>query len=382
MPTPPSKKEFAKIIDDLQEAIDVDASDGRSVPINMNFVDLGFLTKDQGFIPAGSFEEIRCHSPFVYEKKNGTKYILRARGTKLQLYNQISRTWADIVESPTFTAEAEFGYFVYDDVLHLGNGVESLYTFDGLLFTEYASAPKGNLLEVFEDRLFISGVSSEPLTVYYSNVGTPTTFTPTDVIKPLGTDHVTNLKNYYGSLLIFKKETIWKITFIYDQIAAAFVPKLEAQSGAYGACSKKGVVWVENDLWFFTGQEVRAIGITDNITGALGINKTVISDDIKETLKTMEVSNQSKSVVFYFKRRFYLGIPLNSEYNNTLFVAHTLYKNSWTKYTERYKSNIDNFMIVDDTLYSSTSSSPYGIIKWIVEDEDKLDVNYSLSTES
>ena len=382
MPTPPSKKEFSTVIDDLQDAIDVDASDGRSVPTNMNFIDKGFLTKDSGFTLYGASEPELCHSLFLYEKKNGSRYILRAKGTKLQKYNVFDRTWTDVLNSPTLTENAELGYIVYDDELFFGNAVESLYKFDGATFTEYASAPKGNILEIFEDRLFIAGVTAEPLSVYYSNVGAPETFTGTDLVKPLGTDVVTNLKNYYGSLLIFKEESIWKQTFVYDQLTSLYIPKIESQSGTYGACSRKAVAWVENDLWFFTGQELRAIGITDNITGALGINKTVISEDIKETLELIDNSTLTKIIVFYHNRRCYLGVALEETEVDTLFVCHTLYKNSWTKYVDRDKSKANGFMVIDEIIYSSTGLVPYGIIKWTVETEDGENINNSLSTES
>ena len=379
MPIKP--KQFVEQEKDLTKAIDVDASDGRSVPINMNFVDTGFLTKDSGFTLAGASTTDLSHSLFEYKKKDGTRYFLRCNGTSLQIYSFLFRNWSDIDGSPTFTEGAEFGYIVYDDLLYLGNAVESMYTFDGTTFTEYASAPKGNIFEVFEDRVCVTGVILEPLTVYYSNLGIGTAFTVTDVFKPLGTDTVTNLKNYYGSLLIFKRESIWKITFIYDQLTDLYIPKLDAQSGTYGAASRNAVFWVENDIWFFNGTEVRAIGLVDNISGDLGINKTVISDPIKETLKLIDLANLAKVVVFYHERRFYLSIPLTGTVNDTTFVCHTLYSNSWTKYTGRDKSNINSVALVDELVYTTTSSVPYGTLKWTVEAADLTDLTYSLTTE-
>lgn len=379
---PVKQKQFIEQRDDLTKAIDVDASDGRSVPINMNFVDTGFLTKDSGFTLAGAATSTKAHSLFHYKKKDGTSYFIRGNGTKLQVYSFIFKNWTDIVGSPTFTENAEFGYIVYDDVLYFGNAVESMYTFDGTTFTEYASAPKGNIFEVFEDRICIAGVLAEPLTVYYSNVGDGTVYTSTDVLKPLGTDSVTNLKNYYGSLLIFKRESIWKVTFIFDQVVSLFVPKIESQSGTYGACSRKAVFWVENDIWFFTGSEVRAIGLVDNISGNLGINKTVISEPIKETLKLIDLDNLSKVVAFYHARRFYLCVPLTEDENDTIFVCHTLYSNSWTKYSGRDKSQVNSFAEIDDIIYTTTSLVPYGTLKWTVEASDQTDTNYTLTTES
>lgn len=429
--------------DNLQEIIDVDASDGRSVPVNMNFIDEGYLTKDTGFELFGIVETDLCHSLFNYKKKNGINYILRGKGTVLQSYNHnsvytvnattdvitstahgladtntvyvkttntgvipaglsadttyyvISSTtntfklsltsggsaiditdtgtgdqfWRDVTAvwddlSPTFTEGAEFGFRFYDDELFLCNAVDNYQKWDGTTFTEYASAPKGNILEIFEDRMFVAGVLAEPLTTYYSNVGAAETFTVTDIVKPLGTDKITNLNNYYGTLLIFKRDSIWKLTFVYDQIATLYVPKLDQQSGTYGAASRKAVSWVENDLWFSTGVEVRAIGFIDNISGDLGVNKTVISENIKETLKLVDVDNYDKIITFYDNRRFYLGIPIDTTTVNTVFVCHTLYKNSWTKYSDREKSKVNDFMVIDSEVYTTKSSTDYGVIKW------------------
>ena len=270
---------------------------------------------------------------------------------------------------------------VYNDDLYLGNAVESLYKWDGTTFTEFASAPKGNILEVFEDRLFITGVLLEKLTVYYSNVGVPTTFTPADLLKPLGTDKVTGLVNYYGTLLIFKATSIWKLTFIYDQVVSLFVPKLEIQSNNYGACSFKAVSWVENDVWFFTGREVRSIGYKDQQIGILGVNNSVISDEIKQTLLTIVTTDYEKVAVFYSNRRFYLAVPLAARENNCTFVCHLLYGNKWTKYTGRDKARFRSATVIDDIIYTTNGDSPYGVIKWTVLPEDGQTQNFTRVTE-
>jgi hypothetical protein len=439
---PFNKTTFTIVEDDLQKIIDVDDSVGRSVPINMNFLQEGYLSKDTGFELFGAVETELCHSPFQYKKKDGTTYILRGKGTKLQSYNhkrvmtadnttetftsnahgladttqvyvsstltlptgltantayfvrdsttntfklaltsggtainitsngtgvllvnRVTPAWEDL--SPTYTAGAEFGFLVYNDELWGCNAVEDFFKWDGTTFTTYSGSPKGNILEIFEDRMFVAGVIAEPLTTYYSNVGHPETFTSTDLIKPLGTDAITNLENYYGTLMLFKAESIWKITFIYDQVVSLFVPKLELQSNNYGACSRKAVSWVENDIWFMTGREVRAIGFVDKQIGVFGINPSVISENIKSTLQKINVADFSKVVTFYNNRRFYMGVALNSVTTNVLFVCHTLYKNAWTKYTERDKSNVNDFMAIDDIIYT-TKNTPdnYGLIKW------------------
>ena len=379
MATPPNNKNFTKVFDDLEKQVDVDDSVQRSVPTNMNFIDEGFLTKDTGFVPFGNSEEKLCHSPYNYKKKDGTNYIILGKGTKLQVYSDLDKQWSDIGNSPTFTENAEFGYSVYDDDLYLGNAVESLYKWDGITFTEYATAPKGNVLEVFDDKMFITGVIAEPLTLYYSATTDPTDWTDTaKVIKPLGTDVVKTVKNYYGFLMVFKRESIWKISFVYDQVSTSFIPKFEQQSGNYGAASRKSVVWVENDLWFYTGDELRSIGYTDQLTGVFGINKSVLSNQIKETLKTISVDNYEKIVMAYNNRRFYLGVPLNTTTVDVVFVSHLLYNKVWTKYSGRTKCKVNDFIFIDNVPYTTNAVFPYGLIKWEVTTADTEDINNNL----
>lgn len=361
----PFKKEKISIVQDsMVEACDVDDSRGRSVPINMNFIETGYLTKDTGFSLHGATETLKPHSMFNYEKKDGSSYFIRVLGTKIQLFNTTTLLWADTTK--TVTADAQFAYVVYNDTLYCSNAIDTAFTWDGTTFTDVAAIPKGNIMAVYEDRLYVSGVIAEPLAVYYSNVGVFSTFSAPDVFKPLGVDFVTGLENYYGFLLVFKKKSIWKISRVQDTLGT-YYNKQELQSGKYGACSRKSIVWVENDIWFYTGKEVRAFGFKDQQTGVLGINASVLSESIKETLLTVSESALSGVICSYNNRRFYLSISLNSNtptVNDTMFVCHTLYKNTWTKYSSRDKSQCSDMYIIKDTVYSIKNTTPYATIKW------------------
>ena len=292
----------------------------------------------------------------------------------------VDKQWYDILWAPVFTAGAYMGYKVYNDILYLSNAVDSLYSFNGTTFTEFATAPKGNILEVYLDRLFITGVILEPLSLYYSDIALPTTFQVTSVLKPLGTDSIVSLVNYYGFLLIFKTSSIWKMSF--QEVATVLVPVLEIQSANYGACSRKAACWVENDIWFFTGTEVRSIGYKNQQIGVLGVNSSILSNSIKQTLSSIPVANYGKITTFYENRRYYLAIPLITTTNDTVFVCHTLYENSWTKYSSRDKARLGDSVIVDSVIYTANQSSPYGIIKWNITSADINNQNSYFVTES
>jgi hypothetical protein len=363
---PLKKEKFSIVQDNMAEAIDVDDSRGRSVPINMNFIETGYLSKDTGFSLSGATETTEIHSIYNFKRKSGTSYRIRAMGTYIQLYNSTTGLWANT--SKTITAGAKFGYITDSagDIMYASNGTDTVWSYDGTTFTDCASIPKGTILEIFEDKLYVAGVTAEPRTIYYSNSGVLTTFTGTDVIKPLGTDAITGLKNYYGALLVFKENSIWKITRVQD-VGGTYYNKQDLQSNTYGACSRFAIAWVENDLWFFTGREVRAFGFKDQQTGVLGINDSVISESIKETLLTISESNFPYVHVHYHNRRFYLSVSLNSNtptLNDTTFVCHTLYKNSWTKYTGRDKAKCSGYLSIGDTIYTIKNVTPYVVLEW------------------
>jgi len=362
---PLKKKKFSIVQDNMVNAIDINDNKGRSIPINMNFIENGYLTKDTGFSLSGTTETTSIHSLFNFEKKDGTSFFLRVKDNYLQKFNTSTNLWENT--SKTVTAGAKFGYITDSagDVMYACNAVDSMWKFDGTTFTDYASSPKGNILEIFEDKLYVAGVTTEPRSVYYSNSGVLTTFTGTDVFKPLGTDKITSLKNYYGFLIVFKEKSIWKVSRVQDTLGT-YYNKQELQSGNYGACSTKAVSWVENDIWFFTGKEVRAFGFKDQQTGVLGINSSVLSEQIKESLTNINQSNFSNVVCWYNNRRFYLSVGISSSTttNDTLFVCHTLYNNSWTKYLDRDKSKCSELFSINNVMYSVKNVTPFSVIKW------------------
>lgn len=348
----------------MVDAIDVDDSRGRSVPINMNFIETGYLSKDTGYSLYGATETTQPHSQFNFEKKDGTSYFIRVNGTKIQQYNTTTNLWVDTAK--TVTVDARMSYVVYNNILYCSNGVDTVFQYDGSSFTDQAGIPKGTIMEIFEDRLYVSGVTAEPLTVYYSNITTITTFTGTDLFQPLGVDVVTGLKNYYGALLVFKKKSIWKVTRVQD-VSGTYYNKQELQSNRYGAINRNCIAWVENDIWFFTGKEVRAFGFKDQQTGVLGLNSSVLSEPIKETLLLIAETSYPYVTCQYNNRRFYLAVPtstITTTVNDTIFVCHTLYKNSWTKYSSRDKAQCLELYPIGNTMYSIKNTTPYATLKW------------------
>ncbi len=364
MPILPTKiLTFNNLLDILD--IDEGVKDKREVPVNMVFVGTNELSKDTGIENFANTGTGIVQSLYSFVKKNGTRYLIRNLGTVLQKYNPSTGNFEDF--KINLSDGKMFGYKEYDDWLYMGNGYNNYMRWDGTNPpTEYPSAPKGNILEVFEDRMFVAGSPTEPLSVYYSNTGDPTTFPSANVIKVPGTDKVTGLVNYYGVLIILKEKSVWKMQFIWEPNSSQWIPKIDALSLNHGCVSPKAYCWVENDVWFFTGKEVRRIGwLKGEGVGVMGFDPTSLSEQIKEALKRVNLDYVNKSAVFYHDKKFYLAVPLDaSTFNNVVFVCHLLYKKNWTKLIDRPKAKTNCFVVHNNEVYSASSEEEGRVFKW------------------
>jgi hypothetical protein len=338
------------------------------VPVNMVWQSKNEIVKDTGIENFANIGTGIIFSLYNYIKNDGTQHFIRNLGTILQKYNSVSGNFEDIRTG--FTANKRFGYTEYDNNLYLGNGVENYFRYDGTTFTEYASFPKGNILTIFEDRVFIAGNPSNPSTIYYSNTGDPINFLAANIIKIPKTDKITGMIKYYDSLVVFKENSVWKITYIWN--GSAWIPSVQTLSENYGCISPKAYCWVENDIWFFTGKEVRRIGyLSSGGEGILGFDPATLSEQIKETLKLCNQTYLSESCVFYNNKKFYLSVPYGPATNNNLtFVCHLLYNKTWTKLKDRTKSNINCMAIYSNNVYQASSAVEGIVYRWNISFND------------
>ena len=360
-------------VDNLLTLLDIDegVEEKKEVPVNCIFVGANEITKDTGIENFGNVGTGIIQSLYSFVKKNGTKYFIRNLGTVLQKYNPTTGNFEDV---KTELADGKrFGYEVYEDWLYMGNGVNNYMRYNGVdAPTEYPTAPKGNILTMFEDRMHIAGNPTEPLTIYYSAIGDPTSFPTANVIKPPGTDRITGLVKYYNTLIVLKEKSVWRIEYVWD--GTNWIPKLQVVSENYGSISPKAYCWVENDIWFFTGKEVRRIAWLigrGEAKGILGFDPTSLSNQIKEALKLLNEAKISESAVFYHDKKFYLAVPFRaSTFNDTIFVCHILYENRWTKFNKRKKARANCFVLHDGNVYSAASDIEGRVYKWTANYDD------------
>jgi len=354
------------VVSNLLDIVDIDegVSGKKEVPVNCIYTGANEIQKDTGCELFNENGDDIITSLFSYKKQNGNEFLLRTIGTKLQYYN--NGNWTDLKEN--LTDGKMMGYKVYDDVLYMANGVDALMSWDGSGNVQvHTGKPTGNILEIFEDRLFIAGNETYPLSLYYSEPGEPLNFPTANVVKPPGTDKITGLVKYYNYLIIFKEKSTWRLQFVYEPNSQLYIPKIDVISSNYGCVSKKGYCWVENDVWFFTGKEVRRIAWLTSMFGGgvVGFDPISLSNQIKDGLAKINENFADRAVAFYHQNRFYLSVPLGAdEVNNTTYICHILYKNNWTKLVDRVKARMYCVTIYQDKVYFSTLTEKGKIYKW------------------
>lgn len=149
--------------------------------------------------PTGSKQQIVCSDHYCAKSTNNSAFVVflsTAGGTCM----------------PTRWQFAQISGFLYG----VNDCHDTPFKYDGTTFVSLSSAPPlGSIIEATKDRLAISGVSSNPSAVYYSQSGTPANFiiginSADPYIDPIGAngDQVRALKYALGRFFIFKTNSI------------------------------------------------------------------------------------------------------------------------------------------------------------------------------
>jgi hypothetical protein len=212
-----------------------------------------------------------------------------------------------------------------DQVLYMGNGTDSLQRFDGTAVTSIADSPLGNILMVYQSRLFIANGYN----VNYSDVGDPEYFPPHFMITPPGDDVVTGLGEWNGNGIIFKERSIWKFNFSFNTATSAYDVELSQIPSNSGCISHRTIQKVENVLWYFDGRAVKYLGASPNQIGV--IRTEDISFTIYQGLNKIRDSLKTSAVALYDGYNYLMFTAENefSEYNDFGYDYDTGYP-GWT----------------------------------------------------
>ncbi len=258
--------------------------------------------------------------------------LVAVAGTKLYYWS--GSAWTEKRTSLTANSPARFTSFL--DFLWMVNGTESTAIWTGAAADSFlttgnaSSAPTGQYIETFRSRVWIAGNSTYPDRVYYSSTpskeSTPVVTWDTSAttgdwidISPQDGDNITGLKRSKNTLLVFKRNHLYRI---------ASIDETEPDPKFYvGTYSNESIVECKDAVYFHhpTGIYVYADG------GIAKISQPIV--DFIDNMSTTDYANVSAwtdGECVYFS----LGsITIDSiVYSNTV-AAYNVNTKAWAIHT-------------------------------------------------
>jgi len=195
--------------------------------------------------------------------------------------------------------------------------------------------PVGKYCELHAERLWISGNSTYPSDVYYSDIRNPNYFASTDVfyIRPDDGDKVTFMKNQLGILTIGKTNTIQKI---YTDTASESSWTLSDPFSFIGCSSPYSVANTpqgimlhnRNGLYSFNGQNIK-----------------LVSDAVTDVIEDIDQIGLDEITGYYFNNEYHLAYRSSasgSDINDRVLV-YDLIRDAYSI----DRKNIDSFEAFD-----------------------------------
>ena len=352
-----------------------------SESVNLNFNTIGAVTLRKGVTAVGS--GLPGSSLGLYEfRDSGTgtnNRLVAVSGTAL--YYLSAGTWTSKRSGLTALSPARFTTFL--DVLWMVNGTEATATWTGAVADSFittgivANAPKGQYIDNFRNRVWIAGNPTYPDRLYYSSAvsGTPPTieWTESDVlaghfdISPSDGDNITGIKRSKNTLLVFKRNHIYKVFSINET-----EPDPKIYVGTY---SQESIVECMDTIYFH------------HPTGIYQLNDsglTKISDAVKDYLNAMPSSAYTDVCGWTDGTCIYESIGTVTTngvtYTNAVLV-YNIFTKAWT--VSSYPSQLYFSSNYDDgsTLYHLTSGSSSSVLAMDTGNTDNgTPITYSLIT--
>ncbi len=125
------------------------------------------------------------------------------------------------------------------------------------------------------------------------------------------------------------KGKLYHVTFesltVGDQIIV--YPNVYEANGQSGTYAPRGTVKARDALFYFTGQDVKTTGTSQNIVNILTTN--TVSQVIEPDMERISLENLHKSVGVEYRDKLYWALPVGSTENNEIWYLDLSRKNLW-----------------------------------------------------
>lgn len=233
-------------------------------------------------------------------------------------------------------------------------------------------APRGNILLVYNTRMFASGVKKNPQATYYSKLldANDFSFSATRVAgeggivdNPEGGGAVTGLGIQEDTIYMMKKDILKTLTFTQDGTDLPVISTL-LQAPNVGPNYSLAPFKIDNQVYYMTAEgAIKSATRVENLTSVQAVQ---ISDPIVSYMKTLGFDTPAG---IFFKQKAYIAVKsTNSTYNDVVLV-YNFQKSAWEAPIVGW--NVNCWTIYNNELYYGSSLNPetYKI------DEDRFDDN-------
>lgn len=179
------------------------------------------------------------------------------------------------------------------------------------------------MLETYQNRLFLSGFSTVPSTVWFSDIAEPEGYAPdfNFEVRTNDGDYITAMRAYSTQLYVFKQKSFHILTG--DNPQNFFLKEVSDQ---YGCVNHRSTIIYDDILLFLDRKGV----VMWNGSGL-----TVISTKIQPTFDKMNYNaalTEACMVHDKLRNQILVSIPINGSATNNITIVYDYLVGAWTKY--------------------------------------------------
>ncbi len=306
---------------------------------NVYYDQQGILSTRKGIADFGGelVGATNAHSTYSTRLTTGVRILLAAGGEYMYRYNETTEVW-DVIQSGL--SGEEFSFVTYKDIVYWVNGTDDSTYYDGTTVTPAPLMLKGKYLVVENDVAYLSGVSTDPSSVFYTDANpadlhsTLTALASNDEYVNQDEGIITGL-SFLGPILVVGKSNN---TGVYTMnIFTSPDVTIEPIDFDGDVASHRSFVNAENDLKFLSTRGVYSLAQRSGTSASY--RAFANSDPIRKIINN--VLNKDTTASIYYKKtnNVYFAVDQGGGgVNDTLLVYSVLvsepgrFKYAWTLY--------------------------------------------------
>ena len=201
-----------------------------------------------------------------------------------------------------------------------GNSVPSLYSFPPE--DDFTTGPKGKYVITSGDKLIVANIENNPSRLVFSGGG------PNidkfhwskgggyvDVAKDDG-EEITGLKDFESNVLVFKTNSVYNVSFTYNDTFGIVQPVVKKITDSVGCLSHDTVLQVVNDVFYVGrrsggGISINSLGYEANFTNVLRSGE--ISEKIRSELESINQNRLEDMWAIYWNNKYWFFYPIGTE---------------------------------------------------------------------